>query len=656
MHPVPNTSQVKITDTVRAIPKLAVLLFRAPPSNIAQIVLWPLKFIFCSIYLLFWPLDGLPGGGVYTNEYPRYLVRYWGQMWAARSHREYSIFHNLACKSPMPTPANSSVTVKSVTHSLHPRRLAIHGESGWNLCEDLDTIIHYHYVAISYRQSDIFQLGTDDEGKMREEERKNQFIDSVRSTTLKCGLQAYWLDLECLGVTTEEMNTDLYQMADIYRGAVFTLITLPESDNQHSIESWRSWGGRVWAFPETFLSRELRYQIGLDGPIIPITLYELANKAYENYTEETAIINAFSGKDRLGRLERLTYIKAAIWRRDLEKQPPQNRQQPKHLGTEDLSYPAERVYALMGFFEHRIMPSILETELQALARLSMANSSDRMAERMVSMLPQDIQPQACWYADNGQYGSQLWDIEPEVNVAGVTESGALVLDGCRATTIRWKNFPEVSFMTTESRRRTVAGTLPITLPVWVLNAAARMPHAATISVDSVFLASAVFMFGAAPFMIAYSISGRILATQPWLIGVKGIMSPKEAADRVYGATLSERQRLFFTPGGSLFAQPAEDNIRKGLESQYDEALRQARDDIYTLIDTCSGTMYYFTAKRPPTVCLFTGREGGLGRFVLCSENCVANELHKETVLRMPSYIHQAMVPCDWVAIASRRTT
>ncbi|KIO02799.1 hypothetical protein M404DRAFT_147221 [Pisolithus tinctorius Marx 270] len=573
----------------------------------------------------------------------------------------------------MPTAADFSATVKSITHALRPRRLAIYGESGWYLCDNPDIIINYRYVTISYRQNDVFQRGFDDEGKKREEEQKKQSIESVRSTTLQCVLQTYWLDLEYLGETTEDKNIGLYRMSDIYCGAVFTLITLRKSDDQHSIESWRSWGGCVWTFPETLLSGELRYRIGLDGPVTPITLHELANKAYEYYSEETAIINAYGGKDRLDRLERLTRLKAAIWRRggaalpkarDPEKQRPQTARQLRlqQTGSPNLSYPAERAYALMGFFEHRIMPSILETELQALARLSMANDSDRMAERMVSILPQDIQPQACWYADDDQYGSELRDIEPEVNVAGVTESGALVLDGCRATCICWQNFPEISFRRTESIRRTIAGRIPANYcrqntshsSRLVLYAATWMPIPATVSVGTVFFACTAFMLVSGPFLTVYSVSGRILATQPWLIGIKGVMSPEEAADHVYGATLSKRQRLFFTPSGSLFAKPVEDEIQQGLGSQYDEALAQTGDDIYTLIDTFSGTIYYFTAKCPPTVCLFTGREGGLGRFVLCSENCVANELHKEVVLRVPSYTHRAMIPCDWVAVGGAR--
>jgi hypothetical protein len=72
--------------------------------------------------------------------------------------------------------------------------------------------------------------------------------------------------------------------------------------------------------------------------------------------------------------------------------------------------------------------------------------------------------------------------------------------------------------------------------------------------------------------------------------------------------------------------------------------------VYTLVDTVANQVYYFTAARPPTVCLYLGREGGLGRFALCSESCNLNELHKETVLRMPSYIANSMRFCDWLAV------
>jgi hypothetical protein len=61
-------------------------------------------------------------------------------------------------------------------------------------------------------------------------------------------------------------------------------------------------------------------------------------------------------------------------------------------------------------------------------------------------------------------------------------------------------------------------------------------------------------------------------------------------------------------------------------------------------------MYYFHVERPPIVCVFTGREGGLGRFVLCSERCDINEPQKESVLRMPTEISQKMELCGWLAL------
>ncbi|KAL4067156.1 hypothetical protein V8B97DRAFT_974040 [Scleroderma yunnanense] len=665
VHPAPKTDQVKVTDNVRRAPKLAVSLFQYPPKTVVEALSWPFRFLICSLVLLFWPIDGPPGRKPFTGEYPPYLMTYWGQMWSARSKKEYSIFETRSAANPMPTLEGCSATVESVTHTLHPRKLVIHRSNRWEHCEDPSIIINYRYIAISYRQTDIFRHGTDDKGRMREKEQKRQFIESVRATTLQCGMQAYWLDLECVGETTEEKNTDVYRMADIYRSAIFTLITIRKSDDPHSIQGWKSWGARVWTFPEALLSRELRYRIGIDGPVLPITLHELANKAYRNYSEETTIINAYGGRDPLERLERLTLLKSAIWRRGSSALPPvlptaPPRNPEKSLQTSqlqfagslaNLSYPAEKVYALMGFFGNRIMPSRLETELQALARLLMANDNDLMAERMISMLPKDIQPKDCWYADDDVYGAHLWDIKPEVQVTGTTVIGALVLDGCRAATIRWKNFPEVGFQTTESLRRNIAGSLPTGLWALVFYGAQWMPldsHVKAVGIVILSIAAFLFVFG--PFLTAYAISGRILNTQPWLIGVKGVLSPDDAAVRVYGATLSKHPRLLYTPSGSPFSEPSTQEVREGLDTQYKKLKDEKRDDVYTLIDTNSATIYYFTAKRPPTVCLFTGCEGGLGRFLLCSENCGANELHKETVLRMPTYIHRAMKPCDWVAI------
>ncbi|KAI6130016.1 hypothetical protein EDD17DRAFT_1177877 [Pisolithus thermaeus] len=716
MKPDSRTDRVKqvgITDQTRRTPKLVVSLFRPKTCTtidvLVFILLWPFRFFVCSIYLLFRPLNGLPkggmGGSINVMEYPPYLMSYWGHLWAARSQKEHSVFqeggeHSKPAPSrsvsvvhsltrllsrrgkreddlPSTTPGVTSIP-ESTAHNFYPRRLVILRGDVWEVCDNHDEIARHPYFAVSYCQSDILKF---------EVEKEKEFIKLIRSAASQCEMKAYWLDLECMGNTDDEKRLDVYQLADTYRGAEFTLVALP-TDAQ-SGEGWRSWSDRVWTLSEIMLSKELRYIIGSEGPVKTVSLRELANLAYGHDSEEAAVINACGGMDPMYHLEHLTLLKAVIWHRgspsqDPEKAPPKAQPRPSK-GIDNLSYQAEKVYALMGFFEHRIMPFPSESELQALARLSMTNDGYRMAERMLSMLPNKIPSKHSWYADDDQFKAQFWDIEPEVQVAGVTDGGALVLDGCRAASIRWKDFPEVCVRTTESGfRQLVAKIAVFGIPgfyafavQWIpwlfskFSASSGQVSVSTsescqgdncqvdVSISPAAEILAIVLFGWAtvllilgPFMIAYSISGRILSTEPYLIGVKGAMKLDEASHYLYRAWLS-RPRLMYTTSGSVLAQHAgrEGDIREGKKTQYD-AVRELenQDELYTLIDTSTGTLYYFTAKRPPTVCLFTGREGGLGRFVLCSENCTANELHKETVLRMPTQIHRFMRSCGWLAI------
>lgn len=709
-----KVKQVGITDQTRRIPKLVVSLFRPKTCStrdvLVFILLWPFRFFVCSFHLLFWPLDGLPkggmGGSVNVTEYPPYLMYYWGHLWATRSQKEHSIFEQ-GRERPGPASSRSTSMANSLTrllsrrrkreddppstapgitstpestaHNFYPRRLVIHRDGVWKVCDDHDQIARHRYFAVSYRQSDML--------KSESEEEEKEFIASIRSAASQVEMKAYWLDLECMGSTDDEKHLDVYQLADTYRGAEFTLVALPNS--AQSGESWRRWSDRVWTLPEIMLSKELRCMIGPNGPVTIITLRELANFAYGHDSEEAAVINACGGMDPLYQLEHLTLLKAVIWHRgnssqDPEKAPPKA-QSRQSKGIDNLSYEAEKVYALMAFFEHRIMPFPPENDLQALARLSMINDRYHIAERMLSMLPNKIPSKSCWYADDDQYKAQFWDIEPEVQVAGITDTGALVLDGCRAASIRWKDFPEVGVRTTESGfRQLVAKVAVFGIPgfyafavqwiPWLFSKVSRTSSnvsastsescqgglcTVNVSLSPAATILAIVLFGWAtillilgPFMIAYSISGRILFTQPFLIGVKGAIKVEEASHYLYRAWIS-RPRIIYTTSGSLLAQHAgrEGDIREGKKSQYD-AVKELKnqDELYTLVDTSTGTLYYFTAERPPTVCLYTGREGGLGRFVLCSENCTANELHKETVIRMPSQIHRSMRSCGWLAI------
>lgn len=616
--------------------RLAGWLTRMMFNPSSETFLWLFVWLYYIIALL------LPSREpAFAIHYKPYLMRFVGQLWAARSPREYSLRARAA--------GEDDGHVRRVTHALYPRFLVVYDkdEQEWTTVTVDAEVRRKPYVAITYCYDDVINSGSIDELKER-----------ARDATLDQGFDAYWLDVECL--LKDQKAEDLYRMSDVYRLASFTLIILTNKS------AWPAWGGRVWTLPEALLSRELRYKTGNDA-VTPISLVHIASLAYSHHDEESQIINSYGlRKDPLERLERNLQLKEAIWRRESSAAGQEGR------------YRAEKVYALMGFFEHRILPNAEETELQALARLFMANDNDRIADRMISMFPRDRRGINQWYTKEDEYGAKLWDIEPAAQVIGITSNGSLVLDGCRAATIRWKNFPSVAFATRRSIRRLLALALPyVTFFFFVASCAiisAGNQSASTSAYASgsssrsspqvagggVMLAFSLIVLIFAPIFTIYGHSGRVVLARPWLIGVKGVVSAQEASDYLYGGQIGNSRRTLYTPSGSPFARPRESDskFREGHVSQYQAALAAPPFDpieghMFTLLDTVSGTIYYFRAHRPPTVCLFTGSEGGQGRFVLASEECSSSELRRETVLRMPSFISAYMHTCDWVALGGK---
>ncbi|KAG1816671.1 uncharacterized protein BJ212DRAFT_166519 [Suillus subaureus] len=573
----------------------------------------------------------------FSHYYKPYLMRFVGQLWAARSPREYSLQARAA--------GEDDGHARRVTHALYPRFLVVYDNNrrDWTRVDAEAAVRRKPYVAVTYCYSDVINSGSTE-----------ALIEQVRNATLDQGFDAYWLDLECLFEDPAQKAQDLYRMSDVYRLASFTLIILTNES------AWPAWGGRVWTLPEALLSRELRYKAG-NNAVTPISLIQIASLAYSHHDEESHIINSYGlGKDPLERLERNLQLKEAIWRRQSSSS-----QLTSQEGSSQGRYRAEKVYALMGFFEHRILPNAEETELQALARLFMANDNDRIADRMISMFPRDRRGINQWYTKEDEYGAKLWDIEPTVQVIGITSNGSLVLDGCRAAAIRWKNFPSVAYATRRTIRRLLAHALPyvasavfVAGAVILISSIHAFPLPPLAVVGGIMAAFSLILLIFAPIFTTYAHSGRVVLARPWLIGVKGVISAQEASDYLYGYQIGDSRRTFYTPSGSPLARPSDSKFREGHVSQYDAALAAPPFDpieghMFTLVDTISGTVYYFRAHRPPTVCLFTGSEGGQGRFILASEECSSSELRRQTVLRMPSYISVYMHTCDWVALGGK---
>jgi hypothetical protein len=155
----------------------------------------------------------------------------------------------------------------------------------------------------------------------------------------------------------------------------------------------------------------------------------------------------------------------------------------------------------------------------------------------------------------------------------------------------------------------------------------------------------------APKLLVYGNTGMVVVARPWLVGIKGFMSAEQVGVELYGCVSQRRDSLTiaYSSSGSILACPSQSHIRGGDPIQLEYVASQM-PNVYMLVNTVANQVYYFTATRPPTVCLYVGRKGGLGCFVLCSESCNLNELHKETVLCMPSYIMDSMRFCDWLTV------
>lgn len=69
--------------------------------------------------------------------------------------------------------------------------------------------------------------------------------------------------------------------------------------------------------------------------------------------------------------------------------------------------PGDMSYALMGLLRRRPMVDRTDSEFQALARLSLANDSDLLLERLICVLPKTLDKN--WIKAEDAWDVNLWD-------------------------------------------------------------------------------------------------------------------------------------------------------------------------------------------------------------------------------------------------------
>jgi hypothetical protein len=99
-------------------------------------------------------------------------------------------------------------------------------------------------------------------------------------------------------------------------------------------------------------------------------------------------------------------------------------------------------YALMGLLRIRPKIDATDTQFQAFARLSLANDSDMLLERLMCISP--AHPAQHWSSVSDAYGINVWDIYPACQIAGVCSDDTVLVDGAFGATIHWDKFQKVA--------------------------------------------------------------------------------------------------------------------------------------------------------------------------------------------------------------------
>ena len=73
-------------------------------------------------------------------------------------------------------------------------------------------------------------------------------------------------------------------------------------------------------------------------------------------------------------------------------------------------------YILMGLLQQRPNVVLSDSAFQAFARLSLANDSNLLLERLICLLPKSLDKD--WWSLSDAWNAKLWDIYPKIQICG----------------------------------------------------------------------------------------------------------------------------------------------------------------------------------------------------------------------------------------------
>ena len=539
-------------------------------------------------------------------------------------------------------------------------------DGGYRVVSTAEDSSHHStpYIFISYTRVHFFTTIRADPSMSEEELLQQtsvaqaavkQLTDFAINAAKQTGVEAFWIDFECVQPETPDdpeasrAMQDVYHICDIVRTSHSMVIVVgppAESENDHettdfSTEAQRTWlkqwGHRLWTLPEALLCPSnhgiLLCSLGkAQSSIERIEKRNLATYVWEDAEHVRQLVDHYEGTIALSQLELISIALESLQRRHTV--PRMN---------------ADVIYALMGLMRERVTVLPHQSAFEVFARLSLANDSQMPLERLFCMHP--VSQTASWHDMRDLWGARLWDITPECQIIGVAGSETVTIAGMFGAAIQWDPLPQIDFeiigpqsRTAWQRYRGGAMFLFVGLNVIAFLACAHALVAAVLTDRSL----------AGNYLLNFQLDFMLLPTTvllllylvmpPWLYRFYKAQ-PLRVEARFYGfhgvADLDVVDQILFGRAQGRFSwsslNPQSDS--HGPEDEHDLST-------YTILDTVTMTANVIRTHERPTLVAVAGKQGGYLRTMLCSFNTTTQSFCRQKVLRMESSITQRMSRMD----------
>lgn len=496
------------------------------------------------------------------------------------------------------------------------------------------------YIFISYTRRQFYSqinndpaVSSDDLVNRKEAADRDQSILTrfAVKAAKDAGVPAFWIDFECVqpeDADSEEGDMeDVYRICDIVRAShSLTIISGPSlddrlertvSDNSTSAEWLLDWGKRLWTLPEALLCpsehRISIYAVGREAPET-IAKRNLPSRLWDDAGIIRQLIDHYEASLQLTQLELISIALDCLQRRQTET---------RNAG--------DVAYALMGLLRLRPKVDKSDTDFQAFARLSLANDSDMILERLICLRSPDNA--ASWHDMQDSWEAKLWHIDPGFQISDIGPNNAVIVGDAAGTSIDWNSLEMVDFTGTASSYtfcwryvRLVSGYIIGHFLAYLMGIFVLFPIKRGYTANPWTFGKAMMIAGytwtlwgllaiPVPFLLGRFFNGEVTSAQARIFGVAGIPDIAQVERHVFGGA---HGRLHWNIDGSVAELGEGDDQRP----------------VFTLVDTLSMSLTTFRSNKPPTMLFVGGRERGMLRVLLCSYDVASRSFVKETVARM----------------------